>query len=76
MSLTRKVGTAVTRNKLKRWSREFLRKKIKEGKDPAVDTHIIFRPTDQDFYRNLRFADFEQDMEIVFRKMGSARASS
>ncbi len=68
-SLTRKLGSAVTRNRLKRWSREFLKKKIKEGQDLSVDTHFIFRPTDQEFYRNLQFADFEKDLEAMYRKM-------
>lgn len=57
-SISRKVGSAVLRNKLRRWGRELIRKQVREGKDWAVDVHFIFRPMPDSFYSKLSLAEF------------------
>lgn len=56
-TLPRYVGSAVTRNKLKRWCREFLRSKptlIAE----KIDVNFVFRRRDKEFYKSLNHEEF------------------
>lgn len=56
-SIPRQVGSAVVRNRLRRWAREILRGQIRQGEDLAIDVHFIFRPATGDFYRQLELKD-------------------
>lgn len=58
---SRKVGSAVVRNKLKRWVRSLIR-------DPKVKhTHNVFifafHSLDPDFFKNLKYRDFKEALE-------------
>ncbi len=56
---SRKVGSAVVRNKLKRWVREYFRSSlIRIGTPVELDINIIFKPMDSEFYKNLTHEDF------------------
>jgi ribonuclease P protein component len=59
------VGNATIRNRLKRWSREWLRGRINESPElpPAVDLNIGFRAMPEDFYRKLAYEEFSAAME-------------
>ena len=57
-TISRKVGTAVTRNRLKRWTREYFRKVATNGFNPEIDFNLVFRPMPKGFYRELSFSDF------------------
>ncbi|MBN8539225.1 MAG: ribonuclease P protein component [Deltaproteobacteria bacterium] len=64
----RTVGSAVVRNKLKRWSRIWFRQKLKDSKLlgislPEVDLNLGFRAMPEDFYRRLRYEDFARVLE-------------
>ena len=59
-SIPRKVGSAVRRNKLRRWGREIIRKQIREGKDWPVDVHFIIRPMPDGFFTKLTLEDFSR----------------
>ena len=60
-TVSRKVGSAVIRNKLKRWSRVCLRKafKLTELAEIPVDLNLVFLQRDDGFYRNLKYREFE-----------------
>lgn len=58
------VGPAPLRNRLKRWTREWLRARLKtETEMPAVDLNVGFRGGDEEFYRRLKKSEFDQTME-------------
>ena len=57
-TLSRKVGTAVLRNRLRRWGREFFRQALKEGLQMGVDINVVFRPMEPNFFKNLPHEEF------------------
>lgn len=64
------VGGAPMRNKLKRWTREWLRAKAKAPEDlPQVDLNIGFRGMPADFYMRLKRSDFDQSMERGWKQL-------
>jgi ribonuclease P protein component len=52
LTIPRYVGIAVIRNRLRRWCREYFRKKTTE-KDNYFDINIVFLKKTAEFYRNL-----------------------
>ena len=54
------VGSAVTRNKLKRWCREIVRKDIREETNSPYDINIVFRKQPQEFYKSLNYEVFRK----------------
>lgn len=57
-TITRKVGPAVTRNRLKRWTREYFRKMAAHGFNPEFDLNLVFRPMPVGFYKELNYKQF------------------
>ncbi len=55
-TISGKVGGAVIRNKLKRWSREIIREWAKENA-LGVDINVVFKPKEAGFYRKLKFSE-------------------
>lgn len=58
-TISSKVASAVLRNKLKRWTREYFRHSVDKGLNLELDINLVFRPMPNDFYKNLKFKDFE-----------------
>ncbi|MGZ3773768.1 MAG: ribonuclease P protein component [Pseudobdellovibrionaceae bacterium] len=69
VTASRKIGSAVVRNKLKRWSKEYFRAFHVAGKVIEVDINIIFRPMDSNFYKGLKYEEFakalDRGLEVV-----------
>lgn len=63
VTASRKVGPAVVRNKLKRWTKEYFRNLSKTGNSLEADINIIFKPIDQGFYRGLNYDEFKKAMD-------------
>lgn len=63
-TLPRYVGSAVVRNRLKRWSRVYFRSVIKASDDLPIDINLVFRKAENDFYRRL---DYERFAEVLDR---------
>lgn len=67
VTASRKVGSAVVRNKLKRWAREYFRDFVNRsnqtGSPIDVSINIIFKPIDQGFYKGLKFEEFKKAMD-------------
>lgn len=55
-TISGKVGGAVIRNKLKRWSREIIRQWAKENA-LGVDVNVVFKPKEVGFYKKLQFSE-------------------
>lgn len=69
MTVTRKVGPAVVRNKIRRWCREFFRSKIKSGASKDIDVNVLVRPMPEEFYRTLPYQDFKSALDAAFEKI-------
>ena len=63
-TISKRIGSAVIRNKLKRWSRQCFRQELKNSCDLYVDINIILRPRDDNFYKNLKYKEFMR----IFKK--------
>lgn len=67
-TLSRKVGSAVTRNRLRRWGREFFRRVLQqEGPQMGVDINVVFRPMEPDFYKALEHSELDRALEKGLR---------
>lgn len=68
-TLSRKIGSAVTRNKLRRWGREFFRRARKENSKLGIEIHVYFRPQNLDFYKSLSHQEFDQSFQNGFEQI-------
>lgn len=60
ITASRKVGSAVIRNKLKRWVRQSVRS-IKFSPNPSGKKIVfVFRPHTAGFYSQIKFAEFKE----------------
>ena len=66
LTVSSKVGTAVVRNKLKRWCRGYIQNSTKVDKLKGVDINVIFRPVSGEFYKKLLKDDLEQALDRFF----------
>lgn len=64
-TITRKVGSAVQRNRLKRWTKEYFRKTAAHGFNQQYDLNLVFRPMPEDFYKKLRFEQFVETLDQI-----------
>lgn len=63
VTASRKVGSAVVRNKIKRWCREYFRDFLKTGIPLEIDVNIICKPIDPSFYKGLSHEEFVKAMD-------------
>lgn len=64
VTASRKVGSAVIRNKLKRWCRDFFRESLKCGNSLSADINVIFKPMEGGFYKDLSYEEFIKVLEV------------
>jgi len=63
------VGSAVTRNRIRRWCREFFRAAVNEGWDPSVDMNLVIRKQDKEFYKKLEHGSFKRSLRALKEKI-------
>lgn len=71
-TITKKVGPAVIRNKLKRWSREFFRKSAENDENLKIDINLVFKPMGGEFYKKLKYTEFEKALVEGFKRIRKA----
>lgn len=62
-TLPGKIGKAVTRNRLKRWSRVYFRERVLFEGELAVDVNLVFLKTGGDFYKKLDYDEFSANLD-------------
>ena len=61
-----KIGNAITRNRLKRWCREFLR----QQQSLSVDANFVFlKPREPNLYKDLKHDDFDKLLEKAWKQI-------
>ncbi len=73
VTASRKVGSAVVRNKIKRWCREYFRDFLKSGNNLEIDINIICKPIDQGFYKGLGYDEFKKALDRGIEQIRKAR---
>ncbi len=63
------VGNAVVRNKMRRWCREIFRNSLAKLIHLRLDTNIVFRRQNKDFYKTLQYAEFETQLQKAFSRL-------
>lgn len=72
-TITRKVGGAVLRNKLKRWGRECFRR-LSEPENLPFDVNVIIRPMSDGFYDRITFQEFGEVFEKTIFPIQKSRS--
>lgn len=65
-SISKKIGKAVVRNRLRRWLRNYFRHK---EFSKTLDLNVILLPQTKDFYKNIKWKDFERQLERAWLKI-------
>lgn len=69
-TLPKYVGTAVTRNRIRRWCREIVRDVIKEIPHPcSVDINIVLRKYPRDLYKSIEYGKFKKLLQPTLQKI-------
>lgn len=66
-TISKKVGPAVVRNRLKRWTREYFRHANKNETLPELDINLVFKARGDKFYKELEYTEFCKTLEIFFK---------
>ena len=66
-TISKNIGIAVVRNKLKRWCRQYFREKFQVYSDLSMDVNIILKPRDKDFYKKMKYKEFVASLEKGLR---------
>ena len=73
----RKVGSAVIRNRLKRWCLEYFRrhhsKPDKDGNSLSGRLNILFRPQTEGFYKELKHEELDQNLQKTLSRLIPSR---
>jgi ribonuclease P protein component len=67
-TLSRYTGTAVVRNRLRRWGKEYLRKWVSKNR-ASVDLNLIFKRQEKGFYASVSHKDFDAVMDKLAAKL-------
>ncbi len=71
-TLSRKIGTAVTRNRLRRWGRELFRELlVTQGLEMGVDINVVLRPMGSEFYSKMERLVFREALSRGFQSVYS-----
>ena len=66
VTVSRKVGNSVVRNKLKRWCRSLIKEMVEIGSLVSIDINFIFKPVTNEFFKQMEFREFKCLVEPIF----------
>jgi ribonuclease P protein component len=67
-TLPRQTGTAVVRNRLRRWGKEYFRKWCVKNRT-SLDLNLIFKRRGKGFYASLTHKEFDEALEKLALKL-------
>jgi ribonuclease P protein component len=67
-TISRYTGSAVVRNRLRRWGREYLRK-WRKGNRLGLDLNLIFKRKEKGFYKALSHEEFDGALDKLVSKL-------
>jgi ribonuclease P protein component len=65
------VGSSVTRNRLKRWMREYIRGLPAGFLEMRLDVNVVFRRRPEAFYANLEHRDLDEALKQLFKNINA-----
>jgi ribonuclease P protein component len=68
-TLPRQIGSAVTRNRLRRWARIYFRERLKAGDELPVDINLVFRRAEENFYKKLSYEGFSNVLDRGWKQV-------
>jgi ribonuclease P protein component len=69
----RKVGSAVIRNRLKRWCLEYFRKHHKELSSLSGRLNILLRPQAEGFYKEITHEELDHELQKTLSRLTPSR---
>jgi len=66
VTVSKKVGGAVTRNRWKRWCRSYVYDLLKSGYIVPADVNFVFRPSASALNKNFLYSDFKAILDFGF----------
>ncbi|MFP5518365.1 MAG: ribonuclease P protein component [Bdellovibrionia bacterium] len=69
VTASRKVGSAVVRNKLKRWTRFYFQDLPEGSEGYKLELNIIFKPIDKGFYKGLSYAEYKKSLDLGLKRI-------
>lgn len=70
-TIPRQVGSAVIRNRLRRWGREYLRN-WGRNQNPGLVVNLVFRPRERDYFKQLSHEEFDDAFALLVSKIERA----
>lgn len=68
-TISRHIGTAVTRNRLRRWGKDYLRA-WRKTTEVSLDLNFVFKRRDKELYKTMDHGEFTEAMEKTVIKLG------
>ena len=73
-TLPKATGTAVVRNRLRRWVREYLNKNKDWLQELAYDVNLVFRKPRTGALKDLDHKDLDVELDKLFRKLSQRKS--
>ena len=67
-TIPKQIGSAVLRNRFRRWGREYLRRWATDSK-LSLDMNLIFKRKEPGFYKSVSHKDFDGAMEKLVARL-------
>ncbi|MBL7544604.1 MAG: ribonuclease P protein component [Bdellovibrionaceae bacterium] len=73
--LSRKVGNAVVRNKVRRWLKQEIADFLKENPEVKVKFSVFIKPMTDDYYKKMSFLSFKKVLNNAIKFISQKQSS-